>query len=104
MSFFANSSSTLTTLFPTIFFAKSSCGSQVNTVKSSGVETSEKNKGPRRRELQAEIGAKMGRKVTLACCALNQWSLDFEGNMKRILESKKSSFCVWAVKYMYMNM
>ena len=64
-----------------------------HAVKSSWVE-SEKTRGRRRRRLQAEIGAKMGRKVTLACCALNQWALDFEGNMKRILESKKSSFCV----------
>uniref|UniRef100_H3B705 Glutamine-dependent NAD(+) synthetase n=1 Tax=Latimeria chalumnae TaxID=7897 RepID=H3B705_LATCH len=29
----------------------------------------------------------MGRKVTLASCALNQWALDFEGNLLRILES-----------------
>lgn len=25
--------------------------------------------------------------VTLATCALNQWSLDFEGNLRRIKES-----------------
>lgn len=25
--------------------------------------------------------------VTLATCALNQWSLDFEGNLKRIKQS-----------------
>lgn len=31
----------------------------------------------------------MGRKATLACCSLNQWALDFEGNLKRILESIK---------------
>uniref|UniRef100_A0A7N6B6W7 Glutamine-dependent NAD(+) synthetase n=1 Tax=Anabas testudineus TaxID=64144 RepID=A0A7N6B6W7_ANATE len=29
----------------------------------------------------------MGRKVTLATCSLNQWSLDFEGNLDRILKS-----------------
>ena len=29
----------------------------------------------------------MGRKVTLAACTLNQWALDFEGNLKRILQS-----------------
>ena len=29
----------------------------------------------------------MGRKVTLAACSLNQWALDFEGNLKRILQS-----------------
>ncbi|CAH1799871.1 unnamed protein product [Owenia fusiformis] len=29
----------------------------------------------------------MGRKVTLATCALNQWAMDFEGNMNRILRS-----------------
>ncbi|XP_053305509.1 glutamine-dependent NAD(+) synthetase [Spea bombifrons] len=31
----------------------------------------------------------MGRKVTLATCSLNQWALDFEGNLKRILQSIK---------------
>ena len=30
----------------------------------------------------------MGRKATLACCSLNQWALDFEGNLKRIFESE----------------
>lgn len=30
---------------------------------------------------------RMGRKVTLAVCALNQWALDFDGNFKRILKS-----------------
>ena len=30
----------------------------------------------------------MAHKVTLACCALNQWALDFDGNLKRILRSK----------------
>lgn len=34
--------------------------------------------------------AEMGRKVTVATCALNQWVLDFEGNTERILRSK---FC-----------
>ncbi|XP_058518678.1 glutamine-dependent NAD(+) synthetase isoform X2 [Ochotona princeps] len=29
----------------------------------------------------------MGRKVTVATCALNQWALDFEGNLRRILKS-----------------
>ncbi|XP_028649625.1 glutamine-dependent NAD(+) synthetase isoform X1 [Erpetoichthys calabaricus] len=29
----------------------------------------------------------MGRKVTLATCALNQWALDFDGNLDRILKS-----------------
>jgi len=31
---------------------------------------------------------KMGRKVVLATCALNQWAMDFDGNLKRILKSK----------------
>lgn len=30
----------------------------------------------------------MGRKVTVATCALNQWALDFEGNFQRILKSE----------------
>ncbi|WAR07702.1 NADE-like protein [Mya arenaria] len=30
---------------------------------------------------------KMGRKVTLATCTLNQWAMDFEGNLSRILQS-----------------
>ncbi|XP_068594886.1 glutamine-dependent NAD(+) synthetase-like [Brachionichthys hirsutus] len=29
----------------------------------------------------------MGRKVTLATCSLNQWALDFDANMERILKS-----------------
>lgn len=29
----------------------------------------------------------MGRKVTLATCSLNQWALDFSGNLDRILQS-----------------
>lgn len=30
---------------------------------------------------------KMGRKVCVAACTLNQWALDFEGNLARILQS-----------------
>lgn len=30
---------------------------------------------------------KMGRKAKLAVCTLNQWALDFDGNVKRILKS-----------------
>uniref|UniRef100_A0A8C8FHR7 Glutamine-dependent NAD(+) synthetase n=1 Tax=Oncorhynchus tshawytscha TaxID=74940 RepID=A0A8C8FHR7_ONCTS len=30
----------------------------------------------------------MGRKVILATCSLNQWALDFDGNLERILRSK----------------
>lgn len=30
----------------------------------------------------------MGRAVTLAACALNQWALDFEGNLERIFRSE----------------
>ena len=26
-------------------------------------------------------------RITVATCSLNQWALDFEGNLKRILES-----------------
>lgn len=33
----------------------------------------------------------MGRKVTLATCALNQWAMDFDGNLQRVLESIKIS-------------
>ena len=29
----------------------------------------------------------MGRKVTIAVCTLNQWALDFEGNLDRIRRS-----------------
>lgn len=36
------------------------------------------------------IYLKMGRKVTLATCSLNQWALDFRGNLERILKSKYS--------------
>ena len=31
---------------------------------------------------------KMGRKVTVATCTLNQWAMDFEGNLSRILRSE----------------
>ena len=30
----------------------------------------------------------MGRKVTVATCTLNQWAMDFEGNLSRILRSE----------------
>lgn len=30
----------------------------------------------------------MGRTVTVATCALNQWALDFDGNLERIFKSK----------------
>lgn len=36
---------------------------------------------------QAKRSRKMGRKVTVAVTTLNQWALDFEGNMNRILQS-----------------
>lgn len=29
----------------------------------------------------------MGRKVKVAVCTLNQWALDFDGNIKRIIAS-----------------
>lgn len=29
----------------------------------------------------------MGKRVTIASCVLNQWTMDFDGNLKRILES-----------------
>uniref|UniRef100_A0A8C6PU74 Uncharacterized protein n=1 Tax=Nothobranchius furzeri TaxID=105023 RepID=A0A8C6PU74_NOTFU len=32
----------------------------------------------------------MGRCVTVATCSLNQWALDFEGNLNRILKSKST--------------
>lgn len=35
-----------------------------------------------------EPATRMGRKVTVATCALNQWALDFEGNFQRILKSE----------------
>lgn len=31
----------------------------------------------------------MGRAVSVAACALNQWALDFEGNAERILRSER---------------
>ena len=31
----------------------------------------------------------MGRKIVLATCSLNQWAMDFDGNLRRILESIK---------------
>eukprot|EP01137_Pigoraptor_chileana_P003266 Opistho-2@43201 len=33
------------------------------------------------------LSRKMGRLTTLAVCTLNQWALDFDGNLRRILES-----------------
>ena len=33
----------------------------------------------------------MGRKATFAVCTLNQWALDFDGNLERILESIKKA-------------
>uniref|UniRef100_A0ABI7W2J6 Glutamine-dependent NAD(+) synthetase n=1 Tax=Felis catus TaxID=9685 RepID=A0ABI7W2J6_FELCA len=35
----------------------------------------------------------MGRRVTVATCALNQWALDFEGNLQRILKSIEIAKC-----------
>jgi NAD+ synthase (glutamine-hydrolysing) len=29
----------------------------------------------------------MDRRVTVGVCALNQWALDFDGNLRRILKS-----------------
>jgi len=40
----------------------------------------------KRRRRNKQTG-KMGRKVTVAVSTLNQWALDFEGNMVRILQS-----------------
>ena len=37
---------------------------------------------PKKRKLR-----RMGRKVTVAACTLNNWALDFEGNMTRIIQS-----------------
>lgn len=34
---------------------------------------------------------KMGRKITVASCSLNQWALDFDGNCSRIIESIKQA-------------
>lgn len=36
--------------------------------------------------------ATMGHKVVLAVCSLNQWAMDFEGNLKRIIESRWALF------------
>lgn len=38
-------------------------------------------------------GAAMGRAVTVATCALNQWALDFEGNLERIFRSECPHGC-----------
>ncbi|XP_060117509.1 glutamine-dependent NAD(+) synthetase isoform X3 [Heteronotia binoei] len=35
----------------------------------------------------------MGRTVTVATCALNQWALDFDGNLERILKSVEIAKC-----------
>lgn len=35
----------------------------------------------------ALVTGAMGRKVTVAVTTLNQWALDFEGNLNRILQS-----------------
>ncbi|XP_062973441.1 glutamine-dependent NAD(+) synthetase [Elgaria multicarinata webbii] len=35
----------------------------------------------------------MGRTVTVATCALNQWALDFDGNLERILKSIEIAKC-----------
>lgn len=37
------------------------------------------------------IPKKMGRKITVASCSLNQWALDFDGNCTRIIESIKQA-------------
>lgn len=37
--------------------------------------------------LEIDWTIKMGRKVTVAVSTLNQWALDFEGNLSRILQS-----------------
>ena len=34
------------------------------------------------------FSSEMGRKITLATCSLNQWAMDFEGNLRRILLSE----------------
>lgn len=33
----------------------------------------------------------MVRRITLATCTLNQWAMDFDGNVRRILESIKQA-------------
>ena len=43
----------------------------------------------------------MGRKVVVAVCSLNQWALDFDGNLSRIIESiqeAKVLSCVYDFK------
>ena len=30
----------------------------------------------------------MGRTITVSTCSLNQWAMDFGGNLERILQSK----------------
>uniref|UniRef100_A0A3P8Z1Y1 Glutamine-dependent NAD(+) synthetase n=1 Tax=Esox lucius TaxID=8010 RepID=A0A3P8Z1Y1_ESOLU len=40
----------------------------------------------------------MGRKVILATCSLNQWALDFDGNLERILRSKLLKNC-WPIMH-----
>lgn len=40
-----------------------------------------------RKEREKKKLQKMGRKVTVAVSTLNQWALDFEGNMTRIIQS-----------------
>lgn len=37
---------------------------------------------------KTNVDLTMGRKVTLAVATLNQWALDFSGNLQRILESE----------------
>lgn len=37
----------------------------------------------------------MSRKVVISTCALNNWALDFEGNHKRILQSKSFWISYW---------
>ena len=33
----------------------------------------------------------MVRRITIATCTLNQWAMDFDGNVRRILESIKQA-------------
>nr|XP_060621495.1 glutamine-dependent NAD(+) synthetase isoform X1 [Anolis sagrei ordinatus] len=40
-----------------------------------------------RRAAKESRGRTMGRTVTVATCALNQWAMDFDGNLERILKS-----------------
>lgn len=41
----------------------------------------------------------MGRKVTVATCCLNQWALDFAGNLQRTLESMLVRFLIVASRW-----